>query len=85
MDGIGRDSGSERLSPRCKRRNSIPASMRALAESGGVLISPRSQASGFSGRTSGWAGFLGVEGFNLAYVPQYVTSDMLSRAGLRAS
>ena len=53
-------------SPLCKRRSRYPAVSRAAAESGGVLISPCSQASGLS------------VGFTRAV---YVTSDISTSGG----
>ena len=46
MSGIGRDWGMESHSPCCNLRSSIPASMRASCENGGVLISPLSHTNG---------------------------------------
>jgi hypothetical protein len=43
MVGIGRDSGIESVSPRCKRRSSIPPSTRASLDIGGVFSSPAIQ------------------------------------------
>src|ERR1041384_4610228 len=48
MFGIGRECGRLRRSPSWRRRSKTPASTRAAAEKGGVLISPWSQTSGFS-------------------------------------
>src|SRR5262245_13923049 len=48
MLGIVRECGSASDSPRCNRRRSIPASMRAAVERGGVFTSPCSQTSGLS-------------------------------------
>ena len=48
MPGIGRERGSGIDSPTCRRRNSTPASIRASAENGGVLISPCSHTNGLS-------------------------------------
>ena len=39
MPGMGRECGSAIRSPRCKRRNSTPASILVSEENGGVLIS----------------------------------------------
>ena len=65
-DGIGRACGIPSEVPCCRRRNKSPASSRAAAENGGVLISPWSQASGLSG-----GGIIG-EG--------YVNTDIAARA-----
>ena len=40
MSGIGRECGSARFSPCCKRRSRNPVSRRAASDIGGVLISP---------------------------------------------
>jgi len=48
MEGIGRDWGSESVSPRCNLLNSRPASSRAALENGGVLTSDPSHTSGLS-------------------------------------
>jgi hypothetical protein len=48
MSGIGLECGMASDPPRCKRRNSTPASTLAAVENGGVLISPCSHASGLS-------------------------------------
>src|SRR5450759_2777931 len=45
---MGRDEGIERFSPRCKRRNSKPASSSAACVNGGVLNSPCNQVSSLS-------------------------------------
>src|SRR2546425_1270848 len=46
--GIGRDAGRGTVSPACTRRRSVPTSIRASIEKGGVLISPFSHTSGLS-------------------------------------
>ena len=48
IEGIGRDSGIDRVSPRCSRRKATPASILAAALNGGVLISPCRITSGLS-------------------------------------
>ncbi len=48
MEGIGRECGIERLSPRCSLRSKKPASSRASSENGGDLTSPAIQRSGLS-------------------------------------
>jgi hypothetical protein len=45
MRGIGRECGNDNNSPRCNRRSNRPAAFRAVAENGGVLISPESHIS----------------------------------------
>jgi hypothetical protein len=49
MEGIGREWGSESVSPRCSLHSKNPASSRAAGENGGVLTSPESQTKGLSG------------------------------------
>ena len=44
--GIGRECGSDNLSPLCSLRRRKPASRRAAVEKGGVLTSPWSHTSG---------------------------------------
>src|SRR5258708_38329255 len=66
MAGIGRECGSDKFSPRCRRRSKTPASMRAPKVKGGVFTSPRSQTRGLS---------------SAAIVPNpvYVRCDMMAR------
>src|SRR5438093_635550 len=69
MVGIGRECGSPKFSPRCRRRSKTPASMRAPKLKGGVFTSPRSQTRGLS---------------SAAIVPNrvYVRCDMRARVPL---
>lgn len=48
IEGMGRDEGSDSLSPSCKRRSRNPASRRASSDQGGVFTSPWSQTRGLS-------------------------------------
>ena len=76
MEGIGRECGRDKFSPRCNDRSKYPTSSRAAREKGGVLISPCSHTNGLS---FGLTNYHPMSYMTYRQAPGYITLDSSTR------